>query len=574
MTSPSDADIRAALTRIAASEPFRKAPQLASFLRFVVEKALAGQQHAIKGYTIATEALGRPADFDPQADPIVRVEAGRLRRALESYYAGPGLDDAVRIAIPRGTYVPRFTQAETGALSPGGAEPAPEAARAEPEDPRSEEAGPPPHAFDVRRIWILAASLLVLAVALAGLASLILPRDGTPWRASEEGRRISPDLQDGRPVVGVTQIELNGTPFEGFSPEIVRSMVLDGLARFEEIVVIDLANGQEMPGVDRYILNLRATTNVSGGAVVSRLTHAPSGHIVWSRIFPIGRQKDPSMTTESSIARQVAVAVAKPYGILFADLRTRSGLNERTRCVVQAYEYWDDPGAAAHGRVRDCLEKAAEAQPSAVVLAALTSFYLDEHRVGFNPRPDPIDRALRTAWRAVELAPESPRANQALMAALWAVNDAEQALQRGRRALDLNPYDSDIAADLGSRLVQAGRYGEGADLLRRAAAANPAGPVWYDFFLFLAAYMQHDLDAARAATARIGASDYVLGLIARIAVAVHDGQAALARELSGRLTAVQPEFGTDPAGALAKRNFAPEIRSRLLAALRGAGLKG
>lgn len=104
----SHADIAAALGRVSSGETFRNAPQLVSFLSFVVAKTLIGQEHAIKGYTIATEALGRPDDFDPQTDAIVRVEAGRLRRALDIYYMGQGKADPIRIVIPRGTYVPRF----------------------------------------------------------------------------------------------------------------------------------------------------------------------------------------------------------------------------------------------------------------------------------------------------------------------------------------------------------------------------------------------------------------------------------------------------------------------------------
>src|SRR5262249_34232343 len=62
----------------------------------------------IKAYTIAVEALGRGEDFDPYIDPIVRVDAGRLRRALERYYAGVGATDTILIHIPRGHYFPEF----------------------------------------------------------------------------------------------------------------------------------------------------------------------------------------------------------------------------------------------------------------------------------------------------------------------------------------------------------------------------------------------------------------------------------------------------------------------------------
>src|ERR1700733_15811523 len=83
-------EIRAAVERVVTSSSFRRSPQLVAFLRFVVESVLGGKAGYIKSYTIGIEALRRREDFDPQTDPIVRVEAGRLSRALASYYAAEG----------------------------------------------------------------------------------------------------------------------------------------------------------------------------------------------------------------------------------------------------------------------------------------------------------------------------------------------------------------------------------------------------------------------------------------------------------------------------------------------------
>jgi hypothetical protein len=106
--SPTACQIRAALEQVTASSTFRKSGQLASFLRFAVQETLAGRGDRIKAYTIATAALGRDDNFDPQLDPIVRVEAGRLRRALRQYYAAEGHDDPIVIDLPVGRYTPVF----------------------------------------------------------------------------------------------------------------------------------------------------------------------------------------------------------------------------------------------------------------------------------------------------------------------------------------------------------------------------------------------------------------------------------------------------------------------------------
>ncbi len=109
-SSPSEAAVRQHLSKVISSLEFQNSPLLREFLRFIVDKTLTGQAEEIKGYTIATQVLGRKADFDAGKDPIVRILAGRLRRRLERYYATQGRQDSVRIDIPKGTYVPGFQE--------------------------------------------------------------------------------------------------------------------------------------------------------------------------------------------------------------------------------------------------------------------------------------------------------------------------------------------------------------------------------------------------------------------------------------------------------------------------------
>src|SRR5579862_5744544 len=107
---PMPEEIRAQVDRMIASVEFARSPQLGALLRFVVESVLLGQGNRIKAYTIGVEVLRRDAKFDPQLDPIVRVEATRLRRTIDRYYAGPGTDDTIRIDLPRGSYIPTLTR--------------------------------------------------------------------------------------------------------------------------------------------------------------------------------------------------------------------------------------------------------------------------------------------------------------------------------------------------------------------------------------------------------------------------------------------------------------------------------
>lgn len=100
--------MRAELRRILHSPQFDASERNRRFLGYVVEEALAGRSGSIKAYAIATSVFGRDESFDPQYDSIVRVEARRLRRALERYYLTDGKSDPIRIDIPCGGYAPAF----------------------------------------------------------------------------------------------------------------------------------------------------------------------------------------------------------------------------------------------------------------------------------------------------------------------------------------------------------------------------------------------------------------------------------------------------------------------------------
>ena len=96
------------LNKILGSDQFAGAFRIKKLLKYLVEETLADRTDQIKAYTIAMSVFNRDTDFDPQADPIVRITAGRLRRHLDDYYENCGPEETIRITIPKGAYVPRF----------------------------------------------------------------------------------------------------------------------------------------------------------------------------------------------------------------------------------------------------------------------------------------------------------------------------------------------------------------------------------------------------------------------------------------------------------------------------------
>ena len=103
---PSDGAIRVQLEKILASEVFSRSQQLRRFLSFIVEQSLAQQGHTLKESVLAHELYGKGTDFDGGTDPVVRVDARRLRDKLREYYETRS--DPIVISLPKGSYVPVF----------------------------------------------------------------------------------------------------------------------------------------------------------------------------------------------------------------------------------------------------------------------------------------------------------------------------------------------------------------------------------------------------------------------------------------------------------------------------------
>ena len=100
-------EVTIALNGILTTDKFAASPQMSAFLKYVVEQTLIGNTRRIKAFTVGIEALGKPASFDPQTDPSVRVLAKRLRSSLETYYL-QNPDTTVFIEMKPGSYVPKF----------------------------------------------------------------------------------------------------------------------------------------------------------------------------------------------------------------------------------------------------------------------------------------------------------------------------------------------------------------------------------------------------------------------------------------------------------------------------------
>ena len=105
-SEPHQKAIREQLVRILNSGPFHQSQRRQRFLEYLVNETLAGRGERLKAYNVALEVFERPETFDPTVDPLVRIEAARLREKLREYYGTEGQSDAIHIDLPKGTYAP------------------------------------------------------------------------------------------------------------------------------------------------------------------------------------------------------------------------------------------------------------------------------------------------------------------------------------------------------------------------------------------------------------------------------------------------------------------------------------
>lgn len=585
LDSETVAEIRAGLARVLASDAFRAAPQLSAFLTFIVERAVAGRTGDLKGYTIAVEAFGRSPEFDPQSDPIVRVEAGRLRRALAQYHAGEGASDPVRITIPVGAYVPAFERVDHPAapvaglgttavpLLPG---PPDEAIALPAEEPVRERR--------LARRWPLAAGL-ALGLALLSLASWYGGLLGSsmnsrvavaqevgevPANTSREvplatlGKSVPEPLDTTVLVVSAGDL---ADPKLAAASRRFTNFLVDALSRFDDLLTVKVpAPGQPIPAEADYVLEMSAHSVGGGTEGFGRLRAVPDGRIVWSASSTRVLTGEDADLPES--ARRLATRLAEPFGIIHADIRQNRPAGPM-RCIYEAIDVRRTMMAQDHLAARKCLQdlvrRDAAFYPAWIQLSQLAIF---EQSFSFNPLPDPpLERALTAALTAVRLAPSSARAQQALMMVLTKRGATDEGLAAGRIAMARNPYDPDIMAMLGARYIQLNRPAEGLPMMEKAIALSAGRPASYDFYAMLGAHLMGAQQVARAHGEFLGGGANPFALLGRAIRAMQAGNSQEQGQALRELCELFPMFHSEPRLWLMRRGFGAEVTDRLLAEL-------
>lgn len=582
-------DAREALARVLASPEFATASRLAAFLRHVVTESLEGRAANLKGYSIAVDVFDRPADFDQTADPIVRVEASRLRRALAQYYLGSGVDDPLVIDLPRGGYVPLFRRRATGAAPNIDLEPVEETPAFEPQAAPAPAVPVPvvPAAVVLFRYFMVAAVLLFTAaigylVYVAATFSTVPQTDAAP-AAAGTSPATGPAPVAGRfqPVIAVSPLKnLSGDNADDLIARGLTEELVAELARFQEFIVYETIEGGTLPEAG-YVLSGAVRHAGSDIRVTMQLMEVPGKRAIWTQSYDRVFSVDNLLAVQDEIARSVSTAIGQPYGVIYereaAGAPSRPGSMDGYTCVLSVYDYWRSYNPDEHLKVRDCLEKTVASDPNyADAWQMLTFIYLDEYRYGLNARPlmqyRPLDKALETAQRAVALAASDARSYEALYAVYYYRGDMEAFRRTGADARRLNPNNPEIMADFGNKLVAMGSYDEGVALIRKAMSLNPGHPGWYNIGLLLDAYRRGDYDEALVAADRLNMPLHYRSWAFLTMIYGAMGDKAKALAAGEELLKLQPDFALNARSDMRKWGYRPELIELCVDGLKKAGI--
>ncbi|OYX68354.1 MAG: hypothetical protein B7Y95_20745 [Rhizobiales bacterium 32-66-11] len=580
---------RAALARVLASDEFVSSPRLADFLRFVVEATLGGRAEAIKGYTIAVEALGRPTTFDPQTDPIVRVEATRLRRALERYYTSAGPEETLEIVIPKGVYVPRFVP--RGAGEAAGLAGTGDGEAANPSAPGALSA-PPPARARTRLTWI-AIALVAAAALVWGTVELTDSNRSGPI-ASLLGLESVNSASEIADRMGMPQLEVR--PFEiagaagpaGFGASEVHAFEVrlrDAMARFDFVDVMsageDGSTRQCRGNPPRSVFSLTGLAEAHQGGTFSllvRLTDRCGGTIIWSTAFEDLRRGAELPASEYRVVRDIASAVMQSYGVLPTRARAQARADAPGSgfgCIAQSFAVLRSEDNTTAAQARSCLDQWVTRDNGFGTLHAVRAMLLLDEAQRSSARPlDPavLDEMQREAELATDLSPNSAYSAKVLASVEFFRGERDAALAAADRALALNPLDYDVAATVGTIMIGLGKPEQGEAVLTFARGHGAARTPMQDVYLAVAAFLREDEIAATGLLPTLQAHPSAPGRIA-LALTLH----ALGRqeEERGVVALLARETPGGPAGVSRLVHHLlpiPDSYDRVMGALEAAGL--
>lgn len=539
------------IVSIEASGHLGRGDRRLGLLRYVVAEELAGHGDRINSYTIAMDVFGRAEDFDPKTDSIVRTEMGRLRNGLRLFNAESTDPDLLEVDIPKGAYRPEFHR--RGKLASDG-------------DSSVQQTS-------TRNVLIPVFGLL--AVALAGLAYALWPRD------------LGPDAAAPEAPFSIVRIAV--IPFEasGDNPRVERlafglySELTMDLSVYPWMAVVTPLDGPAPDEEARVDYVLRGEILWEGGQLLSnlQLLELPGQELIWSKSLQVDAQIDAIEDAQEQVALQVVERLASSHGIAPALVKERNARKSQASldaflCFMGIYEYIEFREDDLHLSSRECLETVISRFPEyGEAHAALALLFMDEARQGRNIRPgsDPWKDATEAIDHALVYAPlRQITLNIALIHSIENPNrDLEAFGDHSTRLLELFPRHPGTLANVALRSgIYAGEWEFALPLAQHAIDLQSRDPSWYFLLHSLHAVLREELSETGWALEKLKSGQSIPELIVRYIAAKKAGLPDVAAMARDELAAVGFSEQTEIEQYVIDRRFDPDLEAAMLSALR------
>lgn len=480
-------EVMDALEEVLASSSFARNPRSRDFLAFVVTETLAGRGARLKERTVARRALNRPATFDARDDSGVRVQARRVRAALEHYYETEGRDAAVRISIPKGSYVPQF---EVGAVTG-------------PDATADRTLGP---GVVVVQFTTADGSDMASALALGLTDSLVRELSRFPGI-----RVVGPVVREGQDGGETGERRLG--------------------ARLDV----------------QYVL--RGTVHALGDAVrvTVRLVDAGTGDVVWSDAFECPAASCLGFAGQDDIVRQIAGFLGDYSGVVLrhaASQSTPSGSPVVWSAIMQYYGALDTNSPEAAAVVAGPLKAALALEPKnpqlLSMLASVESFaaiFLEGAE-----REEASGRSEEYARATLAIDPGNAHAHLTLATSALTRGRPRLCIEEVHQAIALAPSNPSILYGAGWVLALAGEWESGVAYVRQSTLLNPTHPTIRYALLAVDRLMAGDHAGALVDATRYGGNGDFWGPMLRALALSGLGHASEARDDLVRAQVLEPRL--------------------------------
>jgi adenylate cyclase len=440
-------------------------------------------------------------------------------------------------------------------------------------------------------------------VIFAVLSGAVLIVASAGWFAGE--LRIPKDIRKDDPVlamptgpsIAVLPFEnLTGDPKQEYFVDGITEQIITALTRFRDLLVIARNSTFRFKGqaVDvrqvgrdlgaQYVLEGSIRRAAQTIRVTAQLLDAKSGAHLWAESYERKLTVAGILGVQDDISDRVVGAIAGAHGVVsratFEQAKGKATTSlDAYECVLRWYDYQRGSiGPQEHLKVRDCLERAVKLDPNyADAWAMLSWAYVEEHQQGFNPRPDPLGRALDAARRAIDLAPTHQRSYEALANVYFFKQDLNAFFPLAERSVQLNPNNTNTLAEIGTLIVFSGltnpaRRDRGLALVKKAMALNPSYPDWYHFPVAWTHWWKGEYELALTEAKQINLPDYFWTHMLQAAIYGALDQKTKAEPPIANLLKLYPDLPQKIRAEWRKWSIPDEVIDRAIVDLRRAGM--